>query len=324
MMELKKALVTGGLGLIGSHLVEALIKQGIKVKVLDRQTAPLPKIFEALRVSGNLEVISGDIVDSNLVNKSMEDTDYCFHLAASLGVLKILKDPIESYRTNILGSENVISSASKHGIRLFLASTSEIYGKNAQQPLNENSDRVLGSPQNIRWSYSEAKALDESLAEMYAIEHGLRYVIGRFFNTVGPRQSGEYGMVLPRFVGAAIRDEDILVYGDGKQTRTFCHVLDAVEAIILLAQEEKSLGQVFNIGGHGEMSINELAQKVITETKSKSKIRRVSYATAYPRGFEETFRRVPDTSKLKSFTGWSPTRTIENIIQDIENHLRAL
>jgi UDP-glucose 4-epimerase len=217
----------------------------------------------------------------------------------------------------------VIVAASKFKRRLFLASTSEIYGKNPHQPLSEESDRVLGSPQLLRWAYSEAKAIDESLAQMFSQSHGLEYVIGRFFNTVGPRQSGMYGMVLPRFVSAALANDDLLVHGDGSQTRTFCHVLDSVDAVSRLFFNEKALGQAFNIGGEGEISIKELAVKVIEITGSKSNIRFISYDSAYPKGFDEMMRRVPDTSKLRRFTDWSPKRDLNEIIKDIESHLRT-
>jgi UDP-glucose 4-epimerase len=205
-----------------------------------------------------------------------------------------------------------------------MASTSEIYGKNPQQPLVESSDRVLGSPLNIRWAYSEAKALDESLLQMYKQEKSLDYVIGRFFNTVGPRQTGNYGMVLPRFVKAALKGEAIEVYGDGSQTRVFCHVRDAVEAILALMENPKANGDVFNIGGEGEISINELAIRVKEISGSSSSIEHIPYSDAYPAGFEETFRRVPDTSKLRGLTGWRPRFGLDQIIKDVIEFVRAV
>ena len=322
-MKFQRALVTGGLGLIGSHLVERLLDERVHVTVIDNNFTGDISNLGAYPSNNLLKVISGDIVDSVLINEEMREVEFCFHLAASLGVKRILSAPITSYKTNIHGSENVLSAASRHKVPVFLASSSEIYGKNSQQPLTEDSDRVLGSPLNIRWSYSEAKALDESLAQMYAQEEGLKFVIGRFFNTVGPRQTGDYGMVLPRFVSSALKSQDLEVYGDGTQTRVFCHVQDAVDGLIGLVENESAFGEAFNIGGVGEVSINELAAKVIEVTKSQSKIRHVPYAQAYSKGFEETFRRVPKTSKIQNLTGWQVKRGLEEIIRDVMSFMKS-
>ena len=322
-MKFKRVLVTGGLGLIGSHLVERLLDERVHVTVIDNNFTGAISNLGAYSSNKLLKVISGDIVDSVLINEEIREVQFCFHLAAALGVKRILSAPITSYKTNIHGSENVLSAASKHKVPVFLASSSEIYGKNSQQPLTEDSDRVLGSPLNIRWSYSEAKALDEALAQMYAQEEGLKFVIGRFFNTVGPRQTGDYGMVLPRFVSSALKNQDLEVYGDGTQTRVFCHVQDAVDGLIGLVENESAFGDVFNIGGVGEISINELAAKVIEVTKSQSKIRHVPYAQAYSKGFEETFRRVPETTKIQNLTGWQAKRGLENIIRDVMSFMKS-
>jgi len=322
-MKFQRALVTGGLGLIGSHLVERLLDERVHVTVIDNNFTGDISNLGAYPSNNLLKVISGDIVDSVLINEEMREVEFCFHLAAALGVKRILSAPITSYKTNIHGSENVLSAASKHKVPVFLASSSEIYGKNSQQPLTEDSDRVLGSPLNIRWSYSEAKALDESLAQMYAQEEGLKFVIGRFFNTVGPRQTGDYGMVLPRFVSSALKNQDLEVYGDGTQTRVFCHVQDAVDGLIGLVENESAFGEAFNIGGVGEVSINELAAKVIEVTKSQSKIRHVPYAQAYSKGFEETFRRVPETTKIRNLTGWQAKRGLEDIIRDVMYFMKS-
>lgn len=320
----KKVVITGGLGLIGSHLTEQLVDKAALIVLLDDGSTGLKSYLDQLPSRSNVEVVSGSIADSKLVDLVMKETEVCFHLAASLGVKRILQEPLLSYNTNVHGSENVFSSASKNGTKVFMASTSEIYGKNPQQPLVESSDRVLGSPLNIRWAYSEAKALDESLLQMYKQEKSLDYVIGRFFNTVGPRQTGNYGMVLPRFVKAALKGEAIEVYGDGSQTRVFCHVRDAVEAILALMENPKANGEVFNIGGEGEISINELAVRVKEISGSSSFIEHIPYSDAYPAGFEETFRRVPDTSKLRDLTGWRPRFGLDQIIKDVIEFVRAV
>jgi UDP-glucose 4-epimerase len=253
----------------------------------------------------------------------MSRVEGCVHLGAALGVKRILERPYESLVANTHGTEIAVKVAIKYGVRFFLASTSELYGKNPSQPLNENSDRVIGSPQLVRWAYSEAKAIDESVVQMFRQSHGLKYVTGRFFNTVGPRQSGAYGMVLPRFVASAIKGEPITVYGDGSQSRVFCHVSDAVDGILRVFFDDRALGEAFNIGGEEEVTIGELAKRVIAVTGSNSKIVFVPYTEAYPPGFEETMRRVPDTTKLRTFTGWKPQFSLDAIIKDIENYLRA-
>lgn len=317
MSNLDRVLITGGLGLIGSHLAEVLVDVSSEIVILDdNSTGHLDNISNVFSF-GNIKVVQGDIRDSELVSELMREKSICFHLAASLGVKRILTEPTKSFETNVHGTENIIKSASVNKTKVFLASTSEIYGKNPVQPLKEESDRVLGSPLNVRWSYSEAKALDESLIQIYKQEKDLRFVIGRFFNTVGPRQTGSYGMVLPRFVKAALKGEDVKVYGDGSQTRVFCHVKDASRAVISLVSNAQHEGEVFNIGGEGEISIGALAEKVIELSKSSSSIKYIPYTEAYPAGFEETFRRVPDTTKLRRATGWQPQFTLDDIILDV-------
>jgi len=263
------------------------------------------------------------MLDEKLVETLMSRVDGCIHLGAALGVQRILEKPYQSLVANIHGSEIAIKAAAEQGKRFFLASTSELYGKNPNQPLTEESDRVLGSPQLIRWAYSEAKALDESLAQMFMASHGLKFVTGRFFNTVGPRQSGAYGMVLPRFVASAIKNEPLLVYGDGSQSRVFCHVSDAINGVLKIFFDDKALGHAFNIGGEEEISIKELAMRVISVTNSSSSIEYLPYSKAYPEGFEETMRRVPDTAKLRKMSGWKPEYSLDGIISDIEKYLRA-
>jgi UDP-glucose 4-epimerase len=263
------------------------------------------------------------MLDEKLVETLMSRVDGCIHLGAALGVQRILEKPYQSLVANIHGSEIAIKAAAEQGKRFFLASTSELYGKNPKQPLTEESDRLLGSPQLIRWAYSEAKALDESLAQMFMASHGLKFVTGRFFNTVGPRQSGAYGMVLPRFVASAMKNEPLLVYGDGSQSRVFCHVSDAINGVLKIFFDDKALGHAFNIGGEEEISIKELAMRVISVTNSSSSIEYLPYSKAYPEGFEETMRRVPDTAKLRKMSGWKPEYSLDGIISDIEKYLRA-
>jgi UDP-glucose 4-epimerase len=317
-----RALVTGGAGFIGSHLAQTLLEAGTEVLVLDDFSTGSRINIKDIETNGGLRIVEGSLLDEALVDELMTQVDACFHLGAALGVQRILEKPYQSLKTNVAGTENVIQAAANCGVKMFLASTSELYGKNKDQSLNEESDRVIGSPRLVRWAYSEAKAIDESVAEMFRSSHGLRYVTGRFFNTVGPRQSGSYGMVLPRFVKAAIQGENLKVYGDGSQSRVFCHVSDAVSAVLAIFNEARAEGQAFNIGGEEEISIRELAERVISVTGSSSRIEYVSYEDAYPAGFEETMRRVPDTTKLRNLTGWKPKYRLDEIIKDIENYFR--
>ena len=316
-------LVTGGAGFIGSHLCERLVTMGHKISVLDDlSTGSLENISHLLGES-NFEFIEGSILDTQLVEKLMFGTNQCFHLGAGLGVQRILEHPYETLRTNLKGTENIVVAAAKFDTKLFFASTSEVYGKSSKQPLIENSDRVIGSPSVLRWAYSEAKALDETLLEMFRRSHDLRYVVGRLFNTVGPRQSGAYGMVLPRFVRAAMSNNPLRIFGDGLQSRVFVHVLDAIDGMIEIFFNSHVEGQTFNIGGDEEVTINELALRVIRMTGSNSQIEYVSYEDAYPAGFEETMRRVPDTTKLRTLTGWQPRYSLDEIITEIANSHRS-
>ena len=318
-----RALVTGGAGFIGSHLAQSLLDTGTEVLILDDFSTGSRINIKDLETKGAPQIVEGSLLDEKLVDELMAQVDSCFHLGAALGVQRILEKPYQSLKTNVAGTENIIQAAANRGVKMFLASTSELYGKNKDQPLNEESDRVIGSPRLVRWAYSEAKAIDESVAEMFRSSHGLRYVTGRFFNTVGPRQSGAYGMVLPRFVKAAIQGENLKVYGDGSQSRVFCHVSDAVSAVLAIFNDQRAEGQAFNIGGEEEISIRELAERVISVTGSSSRIEYVSYEDAYPAGFEETMRRVPDTTKLRTLTGWKPKYSLDEIIKDIENYFRS-
>ena len=318
-----KILLTGGAGFIGSHLAEKLISEGHSVTALDNLSTGSSANLVSLKGSSDFKLVEASMLDKSIVDQLVADSDGVIHLGAALGVQRILERPYESFIANTQGTENLIIAAAESKKKIFIASTSEIYGKNPEQPLNEESDRVIGSPKLLRWAYSEAKAIDESLAQMFAQSHGLSYVVGRFFNTVGPRQSGMYGMVLPRFVSAALKGEALEVHGDGLQTRTFCHVLDSIDAVVRLFLSSQAIGEAFNIGGEGEISIKDLAQKVIDITGSKSEIKYISYQSAYPQGFDEMMRRVPDTSKLRSYTGWSPKRNLDEIINDIQLSLKS-
>lgn len=310
-----KVLITGGAGFIGSFLAQEYENNGHSVTILDNLSTGNVANLKTFGFRG--EIVSGDIRDQDLVAGLVEKTDLIFHMAAALGVSNIMNSPIESISTNILGSEVVLKAADKFRKRIFIASTSEIYGKNPKQPLTEEDDRVIGTPQNIRWSYSDAKAIEESMARSLNIQNGLNVTTVRFFNTVGPRQTGQYGMVIPKLVQSALRNEDLLVHGDGSQSRVFCHVADAISAVIQLMKTEKSVGEVYNVGGVGEVTIKELAEKVRIKSNSSSNIKFIPYKEVYPIGFEDMQRRVPDISKIRSLLGWNPIRGLDQIIDDV-------
>ena len=308
-------LLTGGAGFIGSHLVEKLIARGDQVVILDNLSTGLAKNLSG--VIGKITFQEGNILDKAVIDKLVSENDYIVHLAAALGVFNIVNRPLESLKTNLQGSEVVLEACDKYRKPVLIASTSEIYGKNDKVPLNEEDDRIVGHPLKSRWSYSEAKAVDESLAFFYYLENKLLTRIVRFFNTVGPRQVGHYGMVLPRFVSAALKNEPLSVYGSGDQIRCFCHVDDAVKALLLVMDSDKAVGEVFNVGNNQQISIMELAKKVIELTRSSSSIEKIAYMEAYPAGFEDMQRRVPDISKIKQVLGWTPEINLDQIIKDI-------
>ena len=315
-----RVFITGGAGFIGSHLADALVARGDAVTILDNMSTG--SASNIAHLEGKIEIIKGDIRDVATVEKAMANADLVLHMAAALGVNTILESPIESVSTNFTGSEVVLQAATKLNKRIIIASTSEIYGKNPKQPLNELDDRVVGTPQKIRWTYSDAKALEEAIAHALFLTKGLKVTTVRLFNTVGPRQTGRYGMVVPRFVQAALAGQPITIYGDGTQSRVFCHVADAVKAILFLAADDKSIGEVYNIGGVGETTIKQLAEKIIERTKSTSAITYTAYDNAYPAGYEDMQRRVPDTTKIKNAIGWSPERTLDSIIDDVAAEFR--
>jgi UDP-glucose 4-epimerase len=318
-----RVLVTGGAGFIGSHLVDRLLLDGHAVSALDNISTGRKSNLDAYDKNPNFSLIKGSVLDQDLLAKSVIGADYIFHLAAAVGVFTIVNHPLSSLVTNIRGTENVLEVASNHNIPVFLSSSSEVYGKNVSNSLRETDDRVLGSPTTLRWSYSEAKAIDESLAYAYWTERKLPTRIVRFFNTVGPRQVGAYGMVVPRFISAAIKNEPITIYGTGEQTRCFGHVLDVIDAVISVAFSDKTIGKVINIGNDKEISMNDLAKKIIKLTGSKSQIMYIPYSEAYAEGFEDMERRVPNIDLIKSLTGWNPKRSLEEIIKDVAEDLRT-
>ena len=308
-------LITGGAGFIGSHLADELLAQSHRVVVLDDLSTGSYTNIEHLLGRSDFEFILGSILNADLVDGVAARCDAIFHLAAAVGVQLIVQKPLESLATNIRGSEIVFEKAHKYGTKVLVTSTSEIYGKNTSDRLHEEDDRILGSPLKSRWSYSEAKAIDEILAYTYWREKGLKTVIVRLFNTVGPRQTGSYGMVIPRFVNQAVLGEPITVYGDGSQTRCFCYVGDVVEALVDLIDHPEAYGKVFNVGGTEEISISDLAHKVIALADSSSKVRYLSYEDAYEEGFEDMQRRVPDIDRIRTLVGFEPSVKLDAIIK---------
>lgn len=316
-------LVTGGTGFIGSHLTDRLISDGHFVKVLDNESTGRKENLTRNESNPNFSYIKGSVLDPGTLDTALKDVDYVFHLAAAVGVLNIVNNPLSSLVTNIRGTVNILEAALTKNTPVFLSSSSEVYGKNTSDSLKESDDRILGSPTTLRWSYSEAKAIDETLAFAYWTEKKLPTRIVRFFNTVGPRQVGAYGMVIPRFVSMALNNEPITIYGNGEQTRCFGHVYDVIDAVISVAFSDKTIGKVVNIGNNFEISMNDLAKKIIQETGSKSEIRYIPYSEAYGDGFEDMERRVPNIDLIKSLTGWQPKRDLTQIIKDVAEHLRT-
>jgi len=309
------ALITGGAGFIGSHLAEALLAKGHEVTILDNLSTGKLENISHLENNSKFHIVVGDILNEFLVDKLVERADWVFHLAAAVGVELIVKDPLRSLMTNIKGSEVILESVYRYHRKALITSTSEIYGKNTNGPLKENDDRILGSPLKSRWSYSTSKAVDEILAYVYWKEKKVPTVIVRLFNTVGPRQTGHYGMVIPRFVEQALKGRDLTVFGDGNQSRCFLYVKDAVNAITALMERPEAVGEVFNLGSQEEVTIRELAEKVIALTGSGSRISTVPYDEAYEEGFEDMQRRVPDITKASRLIGFRPTVNLEGILK---------
>ena len=317
-----RILVTGGAGFIGSHLCERLINDGHVVTAIDNFSTGRASNLVNLKGANDFTLVEGSILDTDILTPLINDADHIFHLAAAVGVFNIVNNPLASLLTNIRGTENVLEVAHSTKTPVFITSSSEVYGKNISDSLKESDDRILGSPVTLRWSYSEAKAIDESLAYAYFIEKQLETRIVRFFNTVGPRQLGAYGMVVPRFVKSALANESITIYGDGNQTRCFAHVYDGVEAVMAIAFAKNTIGKVINIGNDFEISINDLAKKIIDETGSKSEMVYVPYEEAYGEGFEDMERRVPNIELINQLVDWKPKRDLSTMITDISAEMK--
>ena len=315
-------LVTGGAGFIGSHLADALVRRGETVTLFDDLSTGSKDNIRHLIEHPRVTWVQGSVLDAASVMELVEEADAVVHLAASVGVRLIMEKPLESFLNNIRGTENVLGASARFGRRVLVTSTSEIYGKNGDGALREDSDRILGSPFIARWSYSTSKAVDEILAYRYHAERGLPAIVARLFNCVGPRQTGHYGMVVPRFVRQALRGEDVTVYGEGTQRRCFCHVQDAVRALILLLGCDEAAGGVFNIGGTEEVTIGELAEHVVRLTGSSSRIVRIPYEEAFPEGFEDMERRLPDNGRIRALTKWEPTKHLDEILLDVIEYER--
>jgi UDP-glucose 4-epimerase len=311
-----KILVTGGAGFIGSHLADALLARGSKVVALDNLSTGNLENLACARADPEFALRQGSVLDELLIDELVTECDVVVHLAAAVGVKLIVEQPLWSLVTNIRGAETVLGAAHRYRKKIMLASTSEIYGKNPAVPLAETSDRVLGSPGVARWAYSVAKSVDEILAFAHHKERGLATVVVRLFNTVGPRQSPAYGMVIPRLVRQALAGERLTVYGDGSQTRCFCHVSDVVDALLRLLDHPDAEGDVFNVGSTEEVSILELAERIRARTSGSSEVQLVPYDEAYETGFEDMARRVPDISKITALTGWAPTRSLDEILDE--------
>lgn len=313
-------LITGGSGFIGSHLVHTLLERGDQVTVLDNFSTGRRSNLDDCADHSALAVVPGSVLDPLLMDELVEGVDCVVHLAAAVGVRLIVEQPLKSLLTNIRGTENVFEAAHRYRRKVFVASTSEIYGKNSQAGLTETSDRLLGAPSMNRWSYSTSKAVDEYLAFAYWAEKQIPTVIGRFFNTVGPRQTAEYGMVIPNLVRRALDGAPLLVHGDGQQSRCFGHVADTVSAVVSLLEHPDAVGQAYNIGSHEEVTILELARRIVDRTGGGSEVRLIPYEQVYGPGFEDMRRRVPDTTKLRELTGWKAKHNLDAIIDDVVRH----
>jgi UDP-glucose 4-epimerase len=314
---MQRYLITGGAGFIGSHVADALVARGDAVVLLDNLSTGNRQNVEHVVDLPSVEFVEGSTLDAESIDDVIARTDACLHLASAVGVKLIVRSPLSSLLGNVRGADNVFAAAVRHGRKLVFTSTSEVYGKNSIGPLPEDADHVLGSAFKSRWAYAIAKGFGEALAHGYHHDCGAQIVVARLFNTVGPRQTGAYGMVLPRFVRQALAGEDLTVHGNGTQTRCFTHVADTVRALLLLLDEADAVGRVFNVGTQMETPVIDLAARVIDRTGSASKVRLVPYEDAYGEGFEELGRRKPDTRAIRELTGWEPTRTIDDAIDDV-------
>jgi len=318
-----KYLITGGAGFVGSHLADALVADGHDILLLDDLSTGRRENVEHLMDTGRVELVEGSVLDGAVVEDCMRAADRCVHLASAVGVQLVVDHPLDTMLGNVRGIDMVMAAATRLGRRVLFASTSEVYGKQSRGPLAEDADLVIGSPAKARWSYAIAKCFGEAVAHGYHTDRGAETVVVRLFNAVGPRQTARYGMVLPRFVGQALRGEDLTVYGPGSQTRCFTHVLDSVQAIRLLCDEDRAIGRTFNVGSSTPVAVVELAERVIERSRSSSRIVGVSYEEAFAPGFEDLGMRRPDTTALEQLTGWSPARTLDDAIDDVIIHEAA-
>ncbi|MHC4619189.1 MAG: GDP-mannose 4,6-dehydratase [Planctomycetota bacterium] len=322
-----KTLVTGGAGFIGSHLAEKLLQDAHEVTVIDNLSTGSLENIRSLHNNPKFEFVEGDIRNPDLMERLAEQCDVIYHLAAAVGVKLIADRPVHTIETNIHGTEVVLDAANKFGRKTLLASSSEVYGKNEKVPFHEDDDIVLGSTGFSRWSYACGKAIDEFLGLAFFEEYGLGVIIGRFFNTIGPRQTGQYGMVVPRFIRWALRNEPVMIYGTGQQKRCFCYVRDLVDAVIGLMNCSEAVGKVYNIGSEEEISVEGLADRVIEMTGSNSKKEFVSYEQAYGRPIEDMMRRVPGLKRIKETIGWEPktglTETLRAVIESEKSSAKA-
>lgn len=317
-------LITGGAGFIGSHLSDRLIKHGHSVHVLDDLSTGAIENIRHLKLHPSFAYTIGSAEDHAVVAELVDEADVVVHLAAAVGVTLVVDSPVRAIETNVHATEVVLKHANKKKKPVLVASTSEVYGKSRALPFKEDGDMQMGATDKGRWAYACSKAIDEFLAMAYWRERGLPTVVVRLFNTVGPRQTGSYGMVVPRLVDQALADEPLTVYGDGNQTRCFCHVADVVEALFGLMTSESAYGNVFNVGATNEISILDLAKRIIGLTESHSEISMIPYGEAYGEGFEDMYRRVPDITKVKALLGWTPTRALDDIIEDVVAHRRGI
>jgi UDP-glucose 4-epimerase len=316
-------LITGGAGFIGSHLADALLAEGHRVLAIDNLSTGSIQNIAHLMSHSNYHLARASMTDQVVMDRLASQADVIVHLAAAVGVKFIIERPVHTIETNVMGTESVLRSALHYGCRVLIASTSEVYGKGAKIPFSEEDDVLLGATSKSRWAYAASKMVDEFLGLAYQREFGLPVVVMRLFNTVGPRQTGRYGMVIPRFVRQALRAEPITVYGDGSQSRCFCDARDVVQAIIGLAQHPDAPGRVYNIGSTEEVTIRELAVRVIAVTQSHSAIHHLSYDEAYAPGFEDMRRRVPDTRRIRSLIGWQPRRSLDQLLEDVRDYERS-
>ncbi len=317
-----RTLITGGAGFIGSHLAESLLAQGHHVIALDNlSTGRMANIHHLLN-QPNFQFVRETITNEVVMDRLVSECEVVFHLAAAVGVELIVKDPVWTIETNLLGTEMVLKLARRYGRKVILASTSEVYGKSADLPFREDADRVMGPTTKHRWSYAESKAIDEFLGLAYHRQFELPVVICRFFNTVGPRQTGSYGMVIPRMVQRALAGQPITVYGDGTQSRCFCNVRDTLRAVMALTFEPKAVGEIFNIGSQEEITIRALAERVQARTGSTSEIVSVPYEQAYEKGFEDMHRRIPSIEKIQQWVGWQPMIPLDQTLDEVIAYFR--